>query len=181
MHVPCLLNFLLITQFFFCISQGASLFKFVLFPTFWGTLNCNFQEPASTMGCCCSVAKVVSDSLDCSMPGFPVLHYLPELAQIHVHWFGDGIQPSYSLSPLSPPALNLFQHQVLFQWVGSLHQVPEYWSFSFNISPFSEYSGLISFRIDWFDLLAVQELSRVFSFSALFTVQLSHPYSTMDG
>jgi len=109
--------------FFFSILQGTSLFKFVLFPTFWGTLNYNFQELASTMGCCCSVTKVVSDSLDCSTLGFPVLQYLPELAQTHVHWFGDGIQPSHSLLPLCPPDISLFQHQGLFQWVSSLHQV----------------------------------------------------------
>ena len=61
--------------------------------------------------------------MDCSMPGFPVLHHLPEFVQTHVHWVGDVIQPSYPLSPASPPALNLSQHQGLFQWVGSSHQV----------------------------------------------------------
>ena len=61
--------------------------------------------------------------MDCSTPGFSVLHYLPEFAQIYVHWISDAIQPSHSLSSLSPPALNLSQHQGLFQWVGSLHQV----------------------------------------------------------
>ena len=77
---------------------------------------------------------------------------------IHVHWFGDVIQPSHPLLPLSPPAFNFSQHQSLFQSVGSSHQSmwPKYWSFSFSISPSSEYSGLISFRIDWFDLLPVQ-------------------------
>ena len=88
--------------------------------------------------------------------GFPVLHYLPEFAQTHVHWVSDVIQPSHPLLPSSPPALNLFQHQGLFQWVGSLHHVASFGSFSFSISPLNEYSGLISFRIDWFDLLAVQ-------------------------
>ena len=85
--------------------------------------------------------------LDCSMPGSPVLHYLPEFAQTHIHWVGDAIQPSRPLSPHSPPALNLSQHQGLFQEVGSSHQRPKFWSFSFSISPFSEYSGLISFKI----------------------------------
>ena len=104
--------------------------------------------------------------VDCRIPGFPVLHYLPEFAQTHVHWFSDAIQSFHSLSPPSPPALNLSQHWVLFQWVSSLHQVAKilelqkkkkkYWSFSFSISPSKEYSGLISFRINWFDLLAVQ-------------------------
>ena len=73
----------------------------------------------------------------------------------HVHWVGDAIQPSHPLSSTSP-AFNLFQHQGVFQWVSSLHQVPKYWSFNFSISPSNEYSGLISFRIDRFDLLAVQ-------------------------
>ena len=70
-----------------------------------------------------------------------------------VHQVSDAIQPSHPLSSPSPPVLNLSQHQGLFQWVSSLHQM-KYWSF--HISPSSEYSGLISFRIDWFDLLAVQ-------------------------
>ena len=86
---------------------------------------------------------------------FPVHHQLPELAQTHVHQVSDAIQPSHPLSSPSPPAFNA-QHQGLFQWISSLHQVPKYWSFSFNISPLDQYSGLISFRIHWFDLLAVQ-------------------------
>ena len=111
---------------------------------------------------------VVSDSLqpmDCSTPGFPVLHYLLEFAQTHVHWVGDAIQPSHPLSPSSPPALNLSQHQGLFQWI------------------------LISFRIGWFDLLAMQGALRnllqhhsskapILRCSAFFMVQLSHPYMT---
>ena len=76
--------------------------------------------------CCYSVAKscpTLFGSLDHSMPGFPVFHYLLEFAQTHVHWVSDAIRPSHPLSPPSPPALNLFQHQGLFQWVGSSHQV----------------------------------------------------------
>ena len=73
-----------------------------------------------------------------------------------VHWVGDAIQPSHSLLFPSPPAFNLSQHQGLFQWVSSSYHWPKYWSFSFSIGPPNEYSGLISFRIDWFDLLAVQ-------------------------
>jgi len=64
----------------------------------------------------------LGDPMDCNTPGFPVVHYLPELAQTHVHWVDEIIQPSHPLSP-SSPALNLSQHQGLFQWVGSLHQV----------------------------------------------------------
>ena len=92
--------------------------------------------------------------MDCSMPGLPVLHYLPEFAQTHVHWVSDAIQPSHPLSPPSPLALHLSQHQGLLKWVSSCIRWPKYWSFT--ISPFNEYSGLISFRIDWFDLLAFQ-------------------------
>ena len=132
----------------------------------------------------CSVMSVwLFATLDCSTPGFPVLHHLPELVQTHVHRVGDAIQQSHPLSSPSPPAFNLSQHQGLFQWVSSLQQVAKYWSFSFSISPSNEYSGLISFRMDW---LVSKELSRVFSnttasvlqHSAFFIVQLSHPYMT---
>ena len=95
--------------------------------------------------------------MDCSTPGFSVHHQLLEPTQTHVHWIGDAIQPSCPLSFPSPPAWNLSQHQSLFQWVKVLCiKWPEYWSFSFSISPSSEYSEPISFRIDWFDFLAVQ-------------------------
>ena len=101
--------------------------------------------------------------MDCSTPGLPVHHQLPEFTQTHVHWVSDAIQPSHPLSFPSPPTFNLSQHQGLFKWVRSLHQWPKYRSFSFNISPSNEYSGLISFRKDWLYLLAVQGLSRIFS------------------
>ena len=92
--------------------------------------------------------------MDCSMPGLPVHHQLPEFTQTHVHRVSGAIQLSHPLSSPSPLAFNLSQHQGLFS---SLHQVAlKYWSFSFNIRPSNEYSGLISFRIDWFELLAVQ-------------------------
>ena len=94
--------------------------------------------------------------MDCSTPGFPVHHQLPEFTQTHVHWVGDATQPSHPLSSPSPPAFNLSQHQCLFQWVSSLHKVAKYCRFSFNISPSNKYSGLISFRMDWLDLLSVQ-------------------------
>ena len=74
--------------------------------------------------------------MDCSTPGFPVHHQLPELAQTHVHWVGDAIQPSHSLSPPSPPALNLSQHQGLFQWVSSLHQVAKVLEFQLQHQSF---------------------------------------------
>ena len=91
-----------------------------------------------------------------STPGLPVLHHPPEFAQTHVHWVGDAIQPSHPLLPPSSLVLSLPQHQGLLKWAGSSHQVVKVKSFSFNSSPSNELSGLISFRIDWFDLLAVQ-------------------------
>ena len=126
------------------------------------------------------------DPMDCSMPGFPFNQQLPELAQTHVHQIGDAIQPSHPLSSPSPPAFNLSQHQSLFH-ESVLHITwPKYWSFSFSISPFNEYSGLISFRMDWLDLqetlksLLQQHSSKasILRRSAFFIVQLSHPYMT---
>ena len=123
------------------------------------------------------------------MPGFPVHHELPELAQTHVNQVGDAIQPSHPLSSPSPPAFNLSQHQGLSN-ESVLHiRWPKYWSFSFSISPSNEYSGLISFRMDWLDLLAVQgtlksllqhhsSKASILQCSAFFMVQLSHPYMT---
>ena len=94
--------------------------------------------------------------MDCSMPVFPVLCHLSEFAQTHGHQVSDAIQPSHPLSSPSPPAFSLSQHQGLFS-ESALHiRWPGYWKFTFSISPSNEYWGLISFRIGWFDLLAVQ-------------------------
>ena len=123
--------------------------------------------------------------MGCSMPGFPVFHHLLEHAQTHAHWAGDAIQPSLPLSFSSPPAFYLSQHQDLFQWVSLRIMWPKYWS----ISPSNEYSWLISFRMDWLDLLAGQETLKsllqnhslkasVLPCSAFFMVQLSYPYMT---
>ena len=102
------------------------------------------------------LCPTLCDPMNCSTPGFPVHHQLPELAQTHVHQVSDAIQPSHPLSSPSPPAFNLSQHRV-FSNESVLHiGWPKYWSFSFSIGLSNEYSGLISFRIDWFDLLAVQ-------------------------
>ena len=90
------------------------------------------------------------------MPGFPAHHQFLEFTQTHVHWVSDAIQPSHPLLPPSPPALTLSQHQGLFQWVSSMHQLAKLLSFSFNISPSKEHPGLMSFRMDWLDLLAIQ-------------------------
>ena len=125
---------------------------------------------------------------DCSTPGFPVLHQLPELAQTHVHGVGDAIQPSILcrplLLPLIFPSIRVFSNEL------PLHiRWPKYWIFCFSISPSNEYSGLICFRMDWFGLLAVQgtlesllqnhrSKASVVQCSAFFIVQLSHPYMT---
>ena len=127
--------------------------------------------------------------MECSTPGIPVHYQLPEFTQTHVHWISDAIQPPHPLSSPLSPAFNLCQNQGLFQWVSSSHQWPEYWSFSFNISPSSEHPGLISFRMDWLELLAVQGTLKsllqhhsskvsILQHSAFFIVQLLHPYMT---
>ena len=108
----------------------------------------------------CSVAKLCltrCNPMDCSTPGFPVLPYLLEFAQTHVHWVYNTIQPSHPLSPSSPHALNLSHHQGLFQWINSSHQVAKVLELQLQHQSFQWIYGLISFRIDWFDLLAVQE------------------------
>jgi len=126
--------------------------------------------------------------MDCSTPGLPVHHQLPEFTQNHVHWVGDAIQPSHSLSSPSP-AFNPSKHQGLFKWVSSSCQVAKVLESQINSSPSNEHSGLISFRIDWLDLLAVQgtlksllqhhsSKASVLQCSAFFRVQLSHPYMT---
>ena len=124
-----------------------------------------------------------------STPGLPVHHQLPESTQTHVHWVSDAIQPSHPLSSPSPLALNLSQHQGLFQWVSSLHQVAKVWEFQLQHSPSNKHPGLVSFRMDWLDLLAVQgtlksllqhhsSKASICRHSAFFTIQLSHPYMT---
>ena len=126
------------------------------------------------------------DPMNHSTPGLPVHYQLPEFAQTHVHRLSDAIQPSHPLSSPSPPAFNLSHHQGLFQWSVLCIRWPKCWSFSFSISPFSEYSGLISFRMDWLDLLAVHgtlksllqhhnSKTSILQHSAFFIVQLSHP------
>ena len=94
--------------------------------------------------------------MDCSMPGLPAHHQFMEPNQTHVHHVGDAIQPSYPLLSPPPPTFHLSQHQVFSNELVLHIRWPKYWSFSFNISPSNEYSGLISFRMDWLDFLAVQ-------------------------
>ena len=115
-------------------------------------MNCfRFSVGLVTQSC-----LTLSNPMDCSTPCFPVHHQLPELAQTHVHRAGDAIQPS---DPLSSPLLlpSIFLSIRVFSTESVLHiRWPKYWSFRFSISPSNEYSGLISFRIYWLDLLAVQ-------------------------
>ena len=128
--------------------------------------------------------------MNCSMPGLPVHHQLQELAQTHVHLVGDAIQPPHPLSssPILPsifPSIRVFSNEsvLCIRWL-------KYWSFSFNISPSNDYSGLISFRIDCSDILSIQRTLKgllqhhsskasILHYSAFFMVQLSHPYMTI--
>ena len=132
---------------------------------------------------------ILWDPMSCITPGLPVHPQLPESTQIHVHQVDDTIQPSHPLSFPSPPAFNLSQHQGLFQWVSSSHQVAKVLEFQSHINPSNEHTGLISFRMDCLDLLAVQGTLKsilqhhsskvsILWHSAFFTVQLSHPYMT---
>ena len=127
--------------------------------------------------------------MDCSTPGLPVHHQLLEFTQTHIHQVGDAIQPSYPLSspfllPSIFPSIRVISNESIFciRW-------PKYWSFSFSISPSNEYSGLISFRMDWFNLLAVQgtcksllqhhnQKASIFQCSAFFMNQLSYLHMT---
>ena len=123
--------------------------------------------------------------MDCSTTGFPVYYQLPEFTQTHAHRVSDDFQPSHPLSFPSPPAsiipsIKVFSNEtvICIKWT-------KYWNFSFNISPSNEHSGLISFRMDWLDLLAVQgtlksllhhsSKASILRCSAFFIVQLSHP------
>ena len=138
----------------------------------------------------CSLAKLcptLCDTMDCSTPGFLVLHYLPELAQTHVHQVGDAIQPSYPLSSPSPPTFNLSWNQGLFQLVSSLHQVAKVLEFSASTSvpPMNIQDwfpvGLTGLILQSKGLESSQHHSSKASIlwcSAFFMAQLSHPYMT---
>ena len=150
---------------------------FILFPS-------SVQFSSVTQSC-----PTLCNPMDCSTPGLPVHHQLPEFTQTHVHWVGDTIHPSilchpFLLVPLIFPSIRVFSNEsvLCIRW-------PKYWTFGFNISPSNEYSGLVSFRMEWLDVLAVQETllsllqhhiskTSILQHSAFFVVQLSHPHMT---
>ena len=131
-------------------------------------LKHRFQEMADVF-CTVQFSSVAQscptlcDPMNCSTPGLPVHHQLLESTQTHVHRVGDTIQPSHPLSSPSPPAINLPSIRVFSTESALRIRWPKYWSFSFSIIPSKEIPGLIFFRMDWLDLLAVQGTSRVFS------------------
>ena len=147
-------------------------------------LNSVFQVVIVVLAQLC---LTLCNSVDCRTPDFSVLNHLPELAQTHVHWVGDAIQPSHPVLPLLLlpsvfPSIRVFSNESVLhiRW-------PKYWSFSISLS--NAYSGMISFRMDWFDLLAVQGTLKsllqhhslkasVLQCSAFFMIQLSHLYMT---
>ena len=146
--------------------------------------NHSVQFSSVTQSC-----LTLCDPMNCSMPGLPVHHQLPEFTQTHAHRVGDAIHPSHLCHPLLllppiPPSIRVFSNEsALPMWW------PKYWSFSLSISSSNEHPGLVSFRMDWLDLLAVQGTCNsllqhhsskvsVLWHSAFFTVQLSHPYMT---
>ena len=116
------------------------------------TIACDLVQFSSVTQWC----PTLWDSMDHSTPGIPVHHQLPEFTKTHVHRVGDAIQPSHSLLPPCPPAFNRSQHQGLFKWVSSSYQMTKLLAYQLQHSPSNEHSGLISFRMDWLDLLAVR-------------------------
>ena len=127
-------------------------------------------------------------SHDCNMPGHSVPHHFLKFAQVHVHCISDAIQPSQPLMPSFPSALNLSRIRDFSNETAVSIRWPKYWSFTFSISPSNENSGLISLKIDWFDLLALQGLRSLLQHynlkastlwcSAFFMVQLSQLFVT---
>ena len=153
----------------------------------WESSKMTLQFSSVAQSC-----PTLCDPMNRSMPDLPVHHQLLEFNQIHVHWVSDAIQASHPCRPLllRPsifPSIRVFSNEsaLRIRW-------PKYWSFSFSISPSNEYSGLISFRMDWLDLFVVQgtlksllqhhsSKASIFQCSAFFIVQLSHPYMTTGG
>ena len=125
-------------------------------------------------------SQTLCNPMDCSTPGFPVHHQLLGLTQTHVHWVGDAIQLSHSLSSPFPPTFNLSQHQGLFQWVGSSHQVAKVLEFQLQRQPFWWIFRTVSFRMDWLDPCSPrdsQESSPTPQFKSINSLALSFLYS----
>ena len=153
-----------------------------------------FTSYFTSVFCCCSVAQsclTLCNPMDCSTPGFPVPHHLPEFAQTHVHWVSNAIHHLILCCPLLLPPSIFPGTRVLSNESALLLRWPKCWSFSFSISPSNEYSGLISSRIDWFDLLAVQRTLKsllqhhiskasILRCSTFFIVQFSHLNMTTE-
>ena len=146
-------------------------------------------EPSVQFSSVAQSCLALCDPMDSSIPGLPVIHQLPELTQTHVIWVGNAIQPSHPLSSPSPPAFNFSQVEGLSNESALCIRWPKYWTFSFHISPPNEYSGLISFRMVWLDLLTVQgtfksllqhhsSKASILLHSAFFMIQPSHLYMT---
>ena len=165
--------------------------------TFWTRYGTGTGKKKSANRCFSSVQfNLVAQScptfcnpMNHSTPGLPVHHQLPEFTQTHVHRVSEAIQPSHPRSSPSPPAPNPSQYQSFSNESTLCMRWPKYWSFSFSIIPSKKIPGLISFRMDWLDLLAVQgtlkslhqhhsSKASILWHSAFFTVQLSHPYMT---
>ena len=147
----------------------------------WG-LNHSFSSVTQSCPTLCS-------PMDCSTPGLPVHHQLPESTQTHVQQVGDAIQPSNPLLSHSPPTFNLSQHQGLFKWASCSHQVAKVLEFQLQHQSFQWTPRTDPLRMDWLDLLAVQgtlksllqlhsSKASILRHLAFFTVQLSHPYMT---
>ena len=171
-------------------SLNLYLVCFIIASCHWILVQCQYSGSIFFLPLLSSVAQscpTPCDPMDYRMPGLPVYHQHPELIQTHVHRVGDAIQPSHPLLSLSPFTFNLSQHQGLLKWVSSSHQVAKILEFQFQHQSFHEYSGLISFRMDWLDLFAVQgtlksllqhhsSKASILWCSAFFIVQLSHPH-----
>ena len=203
----CLLVFVLCIEELLCPvhkwKKVKSLSHVWLFATPWTVACTRILSPWDFLGkstavvchyvqCISSVTQscpTLCDPMNCSKPGLPVHHHLPEFTQTHGHRVRDAIQPSLPHHPLLllppiPPSIRVFYNEstLRMRW-------PKYWSFSFSIIPSKEIPGLISFRMDWLDLLAVPGTPKsllqyyssntlILQHSAFFTVQLSHPYMT---
>ena len=163
---------------YFCWSWSSRENQPLKFACIW------FQFSSVAQSC-----PTLCDPMNCSTPGLPVHHQFLEFTQTHVYRVSDAIQPSPPLSSPSPPSPNPSQHQGLSYESTLCMRWPKYWSFSFNISPSNEHPGLISSRMDWLDLLAVQgtlksllqhhsSKASILWCSAFFIAQLSHPYMT---